>query len=706
MVQPVSEDTQVNAQLKDDLRRKVIDYLVKNKKADLTKLVKSIDSSSARQQLVEKLVATEAPYYQSQGASEFDARRSAEQHAAAEAKRIVDETAAQPAEGLRKRAEESVFILESLGKGCDTKVKQAQQLINAIDELMHYEFIKDVTSKKALVIKWDRGALKSAISAGEKRKKEADQLRLKVQAVQDNPDVEKLRKVLVEYEKSKKHIRDQIDEASKQLESVANECEVTINAKGLEAYVSQIVMADDKAKIEHATTFATFVVGGFSSAFKLTAVTGTIVRAADLALAVMAKGAKDKLVQEGVQEFEKQHTLAEMRLQHDRNPLLIAKELVKQQKAALDLLIKTIGVTLSGAMIAAEPYGSAVMQVWEPVSKAVQIAIESHLKERIQISEAAVKAELAKEPAPMEAASTAKGIFTAAREGLEEDLKKNIGNAVSSKAGDFAGGLLNALKGKKLTDEMKNAAHGLEGIVEKPGDFTSVVLDWVMPPIMEVVWKFFPPEPAQLISGKELASMIDTVAIAQLPPGFLIVNASSLPKAEPGEPIKDRPADIKQEVWDRFVETNDGRTQFRDDPAKCRYYVAQKVAGFAQHPGVLVWGYFDPRSGKFSPEAIDESHLGEDWSARTIFGAGFDERDELDKIPEEQLPQTKGKWHIVTVGEIVKGTSSNRRYVLFKDGSGQAHWGRTMDHVKGPRGVKYLLGRTIEPFADLVDLTA
>jgi hypothetical protein len=193
---------------------------------------------------------------------------------------------------------------------------------------------------------------------------------------------------------------------------------------------------------------------------------------------------------------------------------------------------------------------------------------------------------------------------------------------------------------------------------------------------MKKVWEIFPPKPAEAVTGDDLEAMLNQIHIAQLPIDMAVQgNAPRI--AHEFSSLDDKPADVDQSAWDQFEEVNDGRTGFPDDDSRRTYYVKVKAGDFGDVP---VWGSFDPRTKRFTPEQLDPAAI-EDWSGRTIAGAGFTDG------PLVGEPRVKGSWSIVEVGQY--------RYVTLTESSGKRHWGGYPDSTRGPRGTASQLGAIV-----------
>jgi hypothetical protein len=487
-----------------------------------------------------------------------------------------------------------------------------------------------------------------------------EQVRGQLDALISSEDEAALREGVRKCEKELAAQRMAIEEGTKAISKSLTKLTVTVNTKALEAYITQVVKKDDLEELEETFKYVEKLIDIIGGVFKATEATETINRAAKLVSKIAETYGKSRIVAAGGKEHQKSHTAAEVRAEHTTDPLMMARTMYDQQKNALDLFLQTLGTTLSGALIAAHGAGEIVMKIWDPITESITTVIETMLDARLKQAKAALDA---KDPVAAKAAQTDEGktleaqISAAIKKGVEKLGDQLVEEATGDDSGGEGGGLF-------------------AEIAKDPTKLVSTVLKWVLKPVMKKVWEIFPPKPAETITGADLEAMLNQIHIAQLPID-MAVKGHAPRIVHDFTSLDVKPDDIEQTAWDQFVGVNAGRTASPADGAARVYHVAVSVPDFG---GVTVWGAFDPRAKRFTPEQLDAAAI-DDWSGRTVAGAGFTDG------PLVGEPRVKGTWSIVTVGQY--------RYVTLTATGGQRHWGGWADNTQGPRGTASQLGNVV-----------
>lgn len=659
-------DKQAN-QAKAELQQRIIDALAGSKiKTD--KLEALLKSSPQYANYIVKSAESHVQYFQGQGLSGRDARTAAQTSATREAAQAIQDVLSDPLPALRDRAKQSLQVLDFTTTEARRQIASAEGAISAIKSAKEFEFIKDITSKNILVITWDQSGVEDGVSELKKRIAAADKLRGELIAVETTQDVKKAREALQKYVELLQKTQKDIGEATKKVTTALNKTSAAIDEKALEALITQKIAKNDLKALDESKKWFERALSLTGALLEKTTWTGTLNRGLKLANTAYWEGAKAGVVASEAKDYKKSHTRAEVYGEHDEDPMMLPRNLVARQTRALEILLQSLETTLSAGLMAAPGVGDAVMQAWAPISVTVKHVVESRLKKRLSLAQAAVDAGNAKAALEHET-DEKKELLGEIREGLLEELTEQI-KEMAKASGEV-------MRGEDAAEKFSEAADYFKYVTEYPGDFTATVLGIILPPIMEGIWKIWPPKPAQSVTGADLERTQDAlVGSIKLPIGVAIGGAPP-PRAAPRS-VGQRPADIPAGAWAQFVQTDLDRSRDVGNAGSSMYRVAVRAPSIG---GAVVWGDYNPRSGKFTAVELDPALL-EDWSGRTIAGAGFS-----DGPLAGGRPANPGRWAVVKVGTFT--------YVRFTGGGG-VRWGNFMARTRGPRGTDSMLGSIIE----------
>lgn len=674
MTKPTS--SQEAARAKEALKKRIVDLLV-GEKTNTEKIKKLLAKSSQYEAFLVHQATDNLEFFKSHGASDnSETRGVAHKSATAEVDQLLKDTIAGLKGEFQQRVTDAMTTIDHMEEGAREKIERSRRVIAAIEEITEYEFIKDITSKNILTITFDKGSVTRARSDLKGRLESLASLRKELTKAATSDEERKLREALRTFNEKLEKARTSIGRSSGALTEALNTTSVAIDEKALEALISQKVAKEDLETLAAARGWLDRFISVASAVMEKNTVTGTISKALKLFNASAHAVARNEMIDDEAGEYRKGHTRGEVVAEHEANPLMLAQNLVERQKIALDILMKSLDTTLSGAMIATLGPGEIVMQAWAPISVAITKIVTSRLDARLKLAKDAVAARNA---------ALALQYESDKEKELEEQIKDGVLEVLTSGAEKF----VEKAREQFLPSENAEggageaAKHGLgilDSIKENPGDFTATVLGWIMPPLMAQIWKIFPPKPAEEVSGSDLDAMQNTLFQASVPLSMQGTPYVAPPK-QPVTAITDRPDDVAAGIWAKFVKTNAGRTQSGDDPAQRVYNVAVRVATFGN---ATVWGWFDPRTNEFTPDRLDDSSI-DDWSDRTIAGRGYS-----DGAIAVGGPTVTGSWLVLTVGTW--------RYVALVSGS-TMRFGGWAANTRGPRGVASTLGAIVSPLS-------
>lgn len=644
-------------QAKAELKKSLIDALIGSKKTDKT--IALLKSSPQYQDYLVQSAASHLEYFKTAGG---DVSSNAREAARTSARRDAESLLSGPKlPELKERAEQAVETLEHMRDGLAEKIRAGRAAVSAMDEIMKYEFMRDITSSKGLVIDFKSAKVSSAVKDLDARLKKISEYKLEMDGAVRGDDEIKVRDALREFQKKLESARKGIDKASVTFSEALSETSVKIDEKALEALISQKVAKKELKKLQDAKEWVDRIKTVLASFAETNTLTGTVSKAAGLINTVAFAAGRDQLIDKRGKEYQAESTRGEMYAEHDADPLMLARNLVERQKIALEILMRSLDTTVSGAMLATMGHGEAVAHAWTPISKAITAIVRSHLDARIKLASDAVAAKNA---------ALALQYETDENKAFEETIKNGILDVISEGTAKFIESAREST-GDGASEGSGGVASGvLDSIKENPTDFAGMIIAVILPPLMTQIWKIFPPKPAQQVSGDDLTRMQDTVFTAQWPSFALGSGPGQGTPKGPVTDIADRPDDLSAALWDKFAATNAGRTENANDPATRLYYVAYDVPAYG---GVRAWGTFDPRTKVFSPDQLDDSEL-EDWSGRTITGRGYTEGQDT----------VTGDWSLVQVGTWT--------YVRLVDTGDTSHWGNRGVNTRGPRGPQSQLG--------------
>jgi len=586
-----------------------------------------------------------------------------------EAAKVISQLRVQVSAELKTRIEHNYLAVEGVREAIRVATGKCDGALAVILDLSQYEFLTNPASKDLIKIKWNESKISGLGEKMNRQLKAMNVLEAKLDGVADSENEADLREVIRKVEKELTEQREAIKETSDEVSRVLKGLMVDIKEKPLAAYVQTLVKSDIE-KFEKAVEFVDMARKYALSVFKASEATNTLNRAFELLATIAKTAGKSAIVDQASKKHMKTHTDAEVRAEHTKDPLLLAKAMYDQQKAALKIFLQGLGTTLSGALIAAHGAGEIVMKVWDPIAESIETALEVMLEARLKQAEEALAAKNAE---------LAKKLQTDQDKALENAVTKAITDKIKEFGKELGAEALKAIRGdggEAATGEQKNV---FQEIAEDPEKLVNIVLKWVLKPVLKKVMEIFPPKPAETVTGADLDMMQSKIVIAQLPIGMGLAGRSA-PQPRVFTSMADKPEDVDDAVWRKFLSVDAARTEAADDPARRKYRVAMNVPGFGE---AKVWGDYDPRTREFVPGEIDGGSL-DDWSNRTVAGGGYS-----DGPLGPNGPAVRGNWALVTVGTY--------HYVALFYGD-QVHWG----NLRAPTGA---LGTELGPVVQALDTT-
>jgi hypothetical protein len=668
MTNPSVEERKKQAALA--LKRKLVESLVKtsNKTDKVQKLLR--ESPEYKEYLAQSALSHLEAFKEVGLEETSDRRKIAEKSSLLEAQRLMDDD---PLGALKQEVNTSLEALSHMTAGLSDQVVKAEKMLAAVEEGQQLEFISSALSGKAMSIFIDKSAVKVSKAGLASRQKEQAELEKLLTKSLGATSKTVVRDALREFNSKFQTARESIRKNSRDLSDVFDTMVFTVNDQALSALIAQKIKKGELDSLAEARTWLDRFLSIAGSLMEKNTVTGTVSRALKLITATGQAVVRNKIIDDGSDEYSKTHTRNEVYAEHTDNPLMMATNLVEKQKIALDIFMKSFDTTLSGAMIATMGPGEIVMQAWAPISVAITQVVTSRLDARILGAKKLIAE-----------SNAAKALELETDEGkeLEGEIKEGIADVLLDQAGTFAKSLLDQAGNAPEEKGLLNTGIGLlDEITSDPGDFVATVLGWIMPPLMRKVWEIWPPKPAQQISGADLERVQNVLFEAQIPSFASNPNARG-PQTGNVVELGGRPDDVAESIWNKFTATNAQRTESPNDPANRTYRVSTLVPEFGD---VDVWGSFDPRTSLFTPDQLTAAAL-DDWSGRTIAGAGY-----TDGVLSNAGPDVKGTWQLVTVGTW--------RYVVLAEGNGTLHWGGYAANTKGPRGVSSTLAAIVNPLS-------
>lgn len=633
------------------------------------------------------------------------------------AKKMMEDTAGRvisqlSSEGLTKYAGDIWTALAQVKADAPGRVKLIEQLEAQIERISAFEFVRGVTRTKPIKFVFHTRSLAGVKAKLEKFgadvDKAADTLSDKLAERRDlqqrfelgtvNPtsyflayldDDPTVRAAIKLAEQVGSEYYKTVEQLSIEIANAVRDISFEVNVKALEAYVSQNEEAVEEidALKEHVGQ-AIEIVG---KAVKATDTGDCFVKLSKWLTVVSAEGAKAYAIQKGMDSYKKEHTKSELLREHNRNPLTLAEDLQRKQKAAMEIFFSTLDVVIAGAVIAAPPgTGTIVSGVWDIVTTTVQEVTKKILEERIErAADAAKKAATdAGETYTKGSDKDVKSVFLKI-DNMREDAFKGIDKAIESKlTGEIE---------KKVAEKANEAAKeitspetlvGIFGTAysfEKDADapsasfdgfaFGALIAGLIVPMVTAKILKFVDVPAAEVMSGDMLAGILQDLSFSGVSVNVAFQKSVTLPPRPEPKQFDGRPEGLPTQVGSKQIPVKRVNAS-RSKEDKKWYYVS------LDFDGVEVWGVYDAATEVWTAAQPDPGSYA-NWSE--IFVAA-------DSITENGT-ETKGSWDCVKITEM-----STTVYAFRPAGGGPLRWGHRLDSVKGgPRGtVEYTLGEQIE----------
>jgi hypothetical protein len=527
------------------LKQKFIDMLVK-KDYKTAKIEKLLADSEQFRNLLSASAADVMQQAKAQGYGDnANTRFSATKIAESEAQKVIEQLrVAVPAE-LKTRIEQDYLAIEGAVVAARGAYGRCDNALVVIEEVSGWEFMTNLASADIVKIKWNKTKISSLAEKMRERETSLETTRGKLDAVVSSENERELRDAIRVVESDLTTLREKVRTTQAEADSVLRGLGVEIKDRALEAFMAKLVK-EDIEKFEKVVDGLDKLRGFAMSIFKATEATNTINRGLELTATVAKAAGRAEIIDRAAKKHMQSHTDDEVRAEHSKDPLMLAREMFHKQETAMTIVLQGLGTTLSGALIAAHGAGEVVMKVWDPVVKVIEEVFKSRVKARLKLAEDAIKA---RDVAAAKAAQTDEG---KTEEGMVESLLRRglltVGKEVAKEYGKDA---VHSVTG--LGEASDGPLSFLTKIADEPEKFVDKILEVVLKPVMKKIWEIFPPKPAEEVTGEDLRNMANMIVIAQVPVGMGLMDRGDLaPKSRQYTEMEDRPEDISEEIWNKF----------------------------------------------------------------------------------------------------------------------------------------------------------
>ncbi|WP_329056180.1 hypothetical protein OG738_21475 [Amycolatopsis sp. NBC_01488] len=600
--------------------------------------------------------------------------------------------------------------LDKMVKEIPTRREILRKVIEQIETIRQYEFVKGIVKAGGLKFVGDTNdltALSKQLAAYLPHlDKLAKDIAFGLRHAREGDGRDQERRALVNrtYELTDKYFPN-LETLQRSIESALNKLTVEVTTEAINAYV--FGTSANVKDIEGLKKAADTGIGLTGSLLKKTNVSGFFVRLASLASSIIATSATAADVYKKRKELGLTQTFGDVLQGFDNDPTLLSARLQANQKAALEILINSLGLTLSGSLLVAPGAAELVMQVWDIVAGAVSSAVGEVLKTRMDKAVEELEKQ-GKKIMPLKTEgqresfwASAQDLYKKAYSGVENAVR----NAVSEGLHKPAKGAVN--KGKTAEEPASELLTTVRQLVDgavdpqtvtdvlgtsyDPGSFAegtsaswqfnllaleSMIIRLVMPPVMRQVLKFISVPPAEVLNGGQLAGILDGVEMSQVPAGMLFGQAVQ------GEPPKaiEGATDLPTRVGARKVKRTNAARSVLTGKNKS-YYVS------LDFEGVEVWGRYDPVLKTWQASRVDPDSFVTNWPDYTVSR----------KYVKVGGAKTEGMWYKVNIPDY------GWQFLAFDPhSSGKTLWAHRLDTPKGPNGRMFQLGNQVDEFAKLM----
>lgn len=589
---------------------------------------------------------------------EAEARHEAREYVREE---LAKEFAKWTGEQLRIRAEAELSLLEFTAQEIPRKLRLIEQVLAQIDKVREYEFIQGLMSCKALACTPDTGPLKSIAREMAVHRAEVESALTEFRSRSDRPLSARSDAELKACIKAATALHQQylpaFERLSRATEAAVNALDFTVNDKMLDAYIRST--SPKIGKIKAAKLAVDSGIGLTGALLNKTNATGFFVRLSRLLSSVAFTSATQTAIAIDKDTFLHEDVRTRLFPRYNENPALLAADLQAKQRAALEILLNALDATVSGALLAApEPVGSTVMEVVDPIVEAVKDAVESVLDKRMELAVAEIErirgpvvetkslAAQGEDALWTRAAAICQGACRKVSADLEE-FEEAIGFKVSE-----------IWTAHALAEGLKNAEH--ESVLGS-------LIELIAPRVTRIVLQYADISPAEILTGHQLAALLDEIHFSQAPVGMEFVREVQRPAPTPIGGA----AQVPEKVSGRNVlRSNASRSVLGG--ARPSYCIS------LDFDGVEVWGQYTPGNRSWRATEVDQASF-TNWQDIQVFS------DAIETGADGSENRLEGSWLWVDVPELKVA------YIAFAPADGSPlRWGHRGD-TSGARGRNYQL---------------
>ncbi|WP_338672268.1 hypothetical protein V1460_04480 [Streptomyces sp. SCSIO 30461] len=450
-----------------------------------------------------------------------------------------------------------------------------------------------------------------------------EQLERAKQGLQSAGDLASKRKEVLDAQVNAANWMEVIRQASQDMEDVHKEIPALITSAALDAYFTKNKTSEMERveKINAAAKFAVGFGGGFAPP-GLGWIPGLVNFLRDAA----DRAAVAKYLADAKEKYSEDNLVDSVFAEFDSDPLMMAKFLNVRIKANVETAMLAIGIA------------GETIPGWTFISAGIQSCVSAWLDRRIEVMKERISS----------AASSSK------------PLKEAMGEALTEFAKDAKESLRDALMEGEL---LGNAADQFRMMEYKP-EFGQDLIAIAFQPIADLVVKWLPVTPAQLVTGDDLAGGVKGADLAQMIPSLYQV------LSDPDKSDGARPQVQKLFPHAGDVVDSDQRASTEDEQ-----YVAFSILD------TKVWGRLrKPENGKNAVWQAVMPDYGEgaaNWNGRRITKDGY----------TEGMSEVKG-------GRWVRPKGTSEHYYLYIHQSGEkGEWLRGITRTQ--------LGRADEIFKNM-----
>lgn len=484
---------------------------------------------------------------------------------------------------------------------CKMKADQARAVGTQIRTLLDFEFIKLSPSALANLTKYS-AKLEWYATQMDSREASANKISAGLIAARDERDPKERTKQLAKFDEEVKKFKKSAESAAKELEATVSGMEARVQEQALYNYFKS--HPDEAREVLKTAKMITGAVTGSAAKFvppgyKWAAATYKLLE--EVAFRAVDEGLTAK--QES--DFTKAHlSPAEIFDKFTEDPTIMAAGLAETIKDNIKIVFGVIDIALSETVI------------WGEIKPVVVGVVNGVVDGRV---------DKAKDVwAQQRNAEAFKEAYKSSVTGVAEQLTENLKDALADTAPEVVE------IGKLLVEHAEDS------------EFTSVdisagvgLASFLVPFVVRRVVRAIPIEPAQLVSGEDLQSAIDSIAMAQIPDKWF----------RRSEPTQAKPGEVRAKVATDELPTttpngapildSEERETKRDDAGNAiAWYVAFRCSG------LKVWGYLNQR-GVWLADKVDRSEMNQSlWAERRVKLDGY-----TVTVGTGRVATVTGKWY-------------------------------------------------------------